>query len=89
MTRRAIKEPPVERAMKRCPRYGHLPAIVLLIVLTLGLGVTAVRAESGTITVSGNPPEAVSIAIDTYPTTPTNATHIAVDTQHMIVLNAT
>jgi hypothetical protein len=75
--------------MNRWPKHGHLPAIALLIVLTLGFGVTAVRAGSGTITVSGNPPEAVSIAIDTYPTTPVNATHITVDTQHMIVLNAT
>lgn len=75
--------------MKRWPRHGHLPAIALLIVLTLGFGVSFVRAESGTIIVSGNPPQAVSIAIDTYPTTPVNATHIPVDTQYMIVLNAT
>jgi hypothetical protein len=75
--------------MKRFPEYGHLPAVALLIVLTLGLCVTVVRAESGTITVGGNPPEAASIAIDTYPTTPVNATHIVVDTQYMIVLNAT
>jgi hypothetical protein len=88
MTRRAIKEPPVERAMKRWPKYGHLPAIVLLIVLTLGFGVTAVRAESGTITVSGNPPQVANLYI-TFTTPGANVTHIVVDTQYTIMLNAT
>ena len=77
--------------MKRLPKYGHLPAIALLIVLTLGLCVTVVRAESGTIIVSGNPPHVANLYIDNYPiTTPANVTHIVVDThQYTIVLNAT
>jgi hypothetical protein len=75
--------------MKRCRRYGQLPAFALLIVLTLGLCVTVVRAGSGSITVGGAAPEVTSIGIYAYPTPGENLTHISVDTQYTIVLNVT
>jgi hypothetical protein len=74
--------------MKRWPTCGHVPSIVLLIVLTFNLCIAVASAGNGTITVGGSAPEVASIAIDTYPTTEVNATHIPVDTQYMIVLNA-
>jgi hypothetical protein len=79
----------VDVALKRWPKYGHLPAIALLIVLTLGLCVTVVRADSGTIIVSGNPPQVANLYIADYPTPGANVTHIAVDTKYTIMLNAT
>jgi hypothetical protein len=87
MTRGAITNLPVDRAMKGWPTYRQLPAIALLIVLTLSLCVT-VHAGSGTITISGAAPEITSIAIDNYTTTGGNFTHISsVDTSYTIVLN--
>jgi hypothetical protein len=86
MTRGAITNLRVDRAMKRWPTYRQLPAIALLIVLTLSLCVT-VHAGSGTITISGAAPEITSIAIDNYTTTAGNFTHISVDTWYTIVLH--
>jgi hypothetical protein len=75
--------------MKRWTGYRQLPAIALLIVLTLSLAVTVVRAESGTITINGAAPVATSIAIDNYAKTAANLTQIIVDKQYTIVLNVT
>jgi hypothetical protein len=98
MTRRAITNPLVDKAMNRWPTHRQLPAIALLIVLTLSLGASVVHADSGTIIVSGNPAVATSIAIDHYPTDGANLTRplyaIEVTTstithQYTIVVNAT
>jgi hypothetical protein len=86
MTREAITNLPVDGAMKRWSTYRQLPAIALLIVLTLSLCVT-VHAGSGTITISGAAPEITSIAIDNYTTTGGNFTHISVDTSYTIIVN--
>jgi hypothetical protein len=76
--------------MKRWLRYRQLPAVALLIVLTLGLSATVVSADgSGTIYVGGNQCFAHSVYIDNYPTTPANVTHVTVDAyQYTVVLNA-
>jgi hypothetical protein len=92
MPRRAINEFPVETAMKRRLKHGHLPAIALLIVLTFGLCATVVRADDsggGTIHVSGNQCYIHSIYIDNYQRTSANVTHVTVDAyKYMVVLNA-
>jgi hypothetical protein len=82
----------VDRAMKRWPKYGHVPAFALLIVLTLGLVVAVVRADTGTIQVTGNPATIPNLYIDNYPTQVHNVTRISVDDpnkQYTVVLNAT
>jgi len=68
--------------MKRWSTHRQLPAVALLIVLTLGLCITIVRAESGsgTITVSGPAPIVESIGIYLYSSPGANLTAIDVDT---------
>jgi hypothetical protein len=66
--------------MKRWTGYRHLPAIALLTVLTLSLGATIVRAESGSGQVDVSRPEVKSVGIYPYSTPGKNLTAIDVDT---------
>jgi hypothetical protein len=68
--------------MKRWTRYRQLPAIALLTVLTLSLGVTIVRAESGSGQVDVYSPVVKSIGIY-LPSQPDNLTAIDVDTEYV------